>query len=89
MIIEDLLNLVYSILNLIFKPILIPGFPSDFLSSIEEYFGYLDMARGLIGVFIPINITPYIVIILGILVLREAYPFIMWILRKVPILGIK
>ena len=80
------MNLVKNLLGLLFSPIHIPAIPDELNESINSFFDYLDNASGLIGLFFPIDMTPFFVIFFG---LSHAYPFVMWILRKIPMLGIE
>lgn len=83
------MNLVKNLLGLLFSPIHIPVIPDELNESINSFFGYLDNAAGLIGLFFPIDMTPFFVIFFGIFALSHAYPLVMWILRKIPMLGIE
>lgn len=83
------MNLVKSFVNLIFGAVTIPGLPVEFTNALESFFGYFEYADGLIGLFFPIDIEPFFVVWAGIFGFEHGYPLIMWILRKIPMLGIK
>lgn len=89
MIIEKLMDLIYGIFSLILSPINLPGLPDDVLDIMEQFFGYIESGAGFFQVFLPINFTPYFVICLALVAFDKLYPFIMWILRKIPFLGIE
>lgn len=89
MIIEGLLNLIYKLLFVVISAFNVPPAPEEFLDSIPQFFGYLDMAKSLVALVLPISLAPFTVITLIIMVVEHGYPFIMWILRKIPFLGIK
>lgn len=83
-----LMDLVYKLLSVVLEPLNVPGIPDEFLSSINTFIGYFDYAENLIGFFVPINLSVFFVIWFAIFAVHHAYPFIMWILRKIPFLGI-
>ena len=89
MIIEALLEGIYNILNGILSNLNIPGMPVEMDTALTEFLGYLYYARNLIGLFLPINLNPYFTIFFAIFGFRYGYPIIMWIFRKIPMLGIE
>lgn len=89
MIIEALLNGIYNILNSVLSNLNIPSMPSEMDTALSEYLGYFYYAKNLIGLFLPINLTPYFTIFFAIFGFKYGYPVIMWILRKIPMLGIE
>lgn len=89
MIIEGLLDLIYKLLAIVISSFNVPPAPEEFINAIPEFFGYLNMAKSLIALVLPITIAPFTVITAIIMVVEHGYPFIMWILRKIPFLGIK
>lgn len=89
MIIEALLDLVYKLFSLFITPFNVPQAPDEFLSAIPKYFELLESAHSLWSLFFPINFAPFFVVTGIILVVEHGYPFIMWILRKIPFLGIE
>ena len=89
MIIEALMNLVKNLVNLIFGVVTIPGLPEEFLEALESFYGYFDYADGLIGLFFPVDLEPFFIVWAAIFGFEHGYPLIMWILRKIPMLGIE
>ena len=89
MIIESLLSLVFKLLGSVISSFNVPAAPEDFLSAIPQFFGYLESAKSLISLVFPINLQPFLTVTLVILAVEHGYPFIMWILRKIPFLGIE
>ena len=89
MIIEGLLNAIYNLLNGILSSLNIPGMPPEMETAFSEFFVYLGYAKNLIGLVLPINLTPYFVVFFAIFGFEHLYPVIMWILRKIPMLGIE
>lgn len=89
MVIEAVLNLIYNIIESIFTPINIPNFDSATLANFSTFLGYLDYGAVLFKIFLPISFNIYFVIFLAIFAFDKLYPFVMWILRKIPFLGIQ
>lgn len=89
MIIELLMNLVKSIISLVLSPFNIPGIPDDISSSVETFFGYFDTCASFIALVFPINLVPFFAIFIAIYSWDNIYPMVMWILRKIPFLGIE
>ncbi len=84
-----LMNLVYKLLSLVLNPLNVPGMPDDFLAAIDTFVGYFDYAENLIGFFIPINLEVFFNVWFAIFAVHHAYPLVMWVLRKIPFLGIQ
>lgn len=89
MIIEGLLTGIYNLLNGILSSLDIPGIPPEMDAAFSEFFVYLGYAKNLVGLVLPINLTPYFVVFFAIFGFEHLYPVIMWILRKIPMLGIE
>lgn len=90
MIIELLLTAFYNIISLLFSPINIPRIPDDVFSYIETFISYIATGKAILSQFVPID---YFLILFGIVVVIESailiYHFVMWILKKIPMVGIK
>lgn len=89
MIITGLLNVIYFILDklLVFS---IPKLPEQATGYINTLFDYMASATGIVANYTPLN---YLLILFGLILAVDAailiYKFIMWILRKIPVLGIE
>lgn len=79
--------LIDAILNLLD---VLPDFPEELVTSVEEFFSLIFDNLAILGFFVPLS-TVKILIPLVILVINfeDVYAFIMWLLRKIPFLGIK
>ena len=89
MIIESVMNFLKAMLFGVFGLINIPAV--DDLSSIENIFSMMFAnSRALVNFFLPWNIVrvgfPILIIILTF---EDIVKFVMWILRKIPFLGIE
>ena len=89
MIIEALLNVIYGLFNSILSTLNIPAFPDEARESIVRYLYMLDNGSNLVGFVIPIDISIYFTIFFSLFAFEHLYPVIMWILRKIPMLGIE
>lgn len=89
MILAGLLSLVNFIINLI--PFNLPGFPDTFASTINLVHEYLQGAISFIYAYvIDYNVvkTVFSIIIVWIGA-KYSYRFLMWVIRKIPMLNIK
>lgn len=89
MIIEGLLDLVYKLLSALLNTFDVPPAPAEFIESIPQYFSYLESAKSLVALVFPVNLAAFLAITLVIMAVEHGYPFIMWVLRKIPFLGIE
>lgn len=90
MIIKGLFELVFALLRIVFAPINLPGLPAGIQSVLDELIGYLTGAVGLLGVFVDLDVLRFL--IGGVIVLvnfDKIYSVTMFILRKIPFLGIE
>lgn len=90
MIINALLTLVYNIFSVIFSPIHIPSFDADSITAVDNVLSMIfDDSEAIIGLFIPwavVNIILPIIIALSLAI--PVYHLVMWILKKIPFLGV-
>ena len=89
MIIEALLNGIYNLFDSVLSALSIPAFPDEARESIVRYLLLLDNGSNLIGFIMPVDISIYFTIFFSLFAFEHLYPVIMWILRKIPMLGIE
>ena len=90
MILEALLNLIKVLLNVVFGWINIPQFPETLTSSIDSFLDIIFNNISLLGFFIrPITLTIAIPLLIVIINFEQVYKLTMWIIKKIPFLGIK
>ncbi len=89
MIIEALLNLVYKIFSAVIEPLDIASAPDELLTAMTDFLGYFENGADLINIFLPINLGAFFIVFGLIFAFDHLYPVIMWILRKIPFLGIE
>lgn len=90
MIIKLLLDLLLSLLEIVFSWVNLPTFPDSFSSAITDLFYYIESGIGIVWLFIDRNIV--LIVIPMVIVLDnfdKLYSMVMWILKKIPFLGVK
>ena len=92
MLLEGLISLVVTLIKAILSifPSL-PPFPAEGLVSINSYISLIITNAGsLLGLFIDLNTVKIVLpIVLVLIEFEHIYDFVMWLLRKIPFLGIK
>lgn len=90
MIIESLLNAIFSVFETLFSGINIPGMPEGMSEQVVSFFNNtLNYAGSLISLFVPWSqVKIFFPILIVILSSEEIYKLVMWVLRKIPMLGI-
>lgn len=89
MIIELLLDAIYNILNTLLV-LEIPPLPQDVTNYIDTAFTYIVAGAGIVANYTPLD---YLMVLFGVLLAIDAgilvYHFVMWIVKKIPMLGIE
>ena len=92
MLLEGLISLVVTLIKAILSifPSL-PECPAEGLTAINDYISMIiTNAGGLIGLFVDLNTIKIVLpIVLVLIEFEHIYDFVMWLLRKIPFLGIK
>lgn len=89
MIISGLLTIILKVLDtlLIFT---IPSLPNEIYGYLEKFFGYLESGASILANYTPL---PYLLTLFGIILVVDAsimiYHFVIWVLKKVPFVGIE
>ena len=90
MIIETLLDVLYTIFDFLTTPINIPALPTDVFGYFDTAMSYLQSGYKLLNNWLPIT---YFVVLYGIILAVDGgikvYHFVMWVLKKIPMLGIQ
>ncbi len=90
MILETLLNFIQSMIFGVFSWINLPEMPVDMEEGLYEFFELFEFGTSFLGFFIPGTvILPFFAIWALVFVLDHGYPIVMWIIRKIPFLGIE
>ncbi len=90
MILEAVFNLVSGLIRLVFGWINLPDMPEAVMSVIDELFTILQGSIGLLSVFVDISMVKILLPVLLIVInFEKVWKFTMFILRKIPFLGIE
>ena len=90
MILESILNLISGLIKLVFGWINLPDMPSSVTSVIDELFVYIRGSMGLLGVFVDLNMVKvFLPVLLIVINFEHVWKFTMFIVRKIPFLGIE
>ena len=90
MILESILNLISGLIKLVFGWINLPDMPSSVTSVIDELFVYIRGSMGLLGVLVDLNMVKVLLPVLLIVInFEHVWKFTMFIVRKIPFLGIE
>lgn len=90
MLIEALINLLYSVFSLLTAVINIPSLPETVMESMDTFFGYVQAGVGILAAYSHIG---YLLVLFGIIIAVDigilVYKFVMWVIKKIPFLGIE
>lgn len=90
MIIEFILDIVYNLFSFLTTPINIPDLPSAVNTAIEQLFYYMSSGAGLVAAYTPFSyMRSLFIVVIAVDVGISLYKVVMWILRKIPVLGVK
>lgn len=89
MIIEMLISLVINLLAFIL-PFELPALPDEVMGYLEVLVDALSVGAGILSNFVALD---YIFLLFSLLLALDAffavYKFVMWVIRKIPMLNIK
>lgn len=90
MLIELLMNLIYLVFSTLTLAIKIPGMPKKVIEIVAILTDYITSGIAIVSNYVDMS---YLLILFGIIAVIDTsiflYRVIMWILRKIPILGIQ
>lgn len=85
--VNAILNLIYTVLDFVDIPQLQQSIVNDVNATIDNILGW---SSNLIDIFLDYNIAIILVgIILIVEVIVEIYFFVLWVLKKIPVVGIE
>ena len=90
MILEAVFDLIAAFIKLIFGFINLPDLPDKISSIINQLFNAIEGSLGLLSIFIDFDVLRILLpVLLVVINFDEVYKFVMFIVRKIPFLGIK
>lgn len=89
MIISALLSVVETLVQLLFGWVQLPQVPAEVTSVVDSVFGYMEQGIGILWLFVPQGLVkvllPLVVVVVNF---DHLYKLGIWILKKIPMLGI-
>lgn len=89
MIIEALMNLLLKLFGLLTSAINIPSLPTSVSTFMTDALSYIKTGLQLLAVYTNLE---YLLILFGLIIAIDigiaVYHFVMWVLKKIPMLGI-
>ena len=90
MILESVFNLFSSAIKLIFAWIDLPDLPAQVETVITQLFDYIEMGLGFVFLCFDMSLVkimlPFVLVVANF---DKVYKLVMFVLRKIPFLGIK
>ena len=88
-----MIKLVTGFLSWILSPILdvlnFPAVPAELQSIINQLFGYMADGMGILNFFCPLSmIRPALAVLVAVWAVEHGYHIVMWVLRKLPFVGV-
>lgn len=93
MILEGILNALKKVIFALFSWIDLPNM-ADYGTGFQDAFDLigdmLESSQGIINLFLPWSIVKFgLPIVIVVMNFEHVYNFVMWVVRKIPMLGIK
>ena len=90
MIIQGLLNVVKFLINIIFGWIHLPAVPDQIVSIVDRILLYVKSGLGLLWLFVPFELVKAMIpLVIAVVNFDKLYSFAVWVLKKIPMLGIE
>lgn len=91
MLVEYLFNGAISLLNGILDLLdVLPEFPEDLVTSMDSFFSLIFDNLPLLGFFVRLDTVKILVpLVIVVINFEDIYAFVMWILRKIPFIGVE
>lgn len=90
MIIKGLFNLVYTLLSVVLTPFSLPALPEGIQTIYNQIVSYMTGAVGLLCVFVrPTTLQLLIPAVIIVINAEHIWDGILWILKKLPFVGIE
>lgn len=90
MIVELIFDLIYAVLSVLTLALKMPAMPVKVVEIIATAMDYITSGLAIVSAYVDMS---YLLTLFGIIAVIDfvivAYHIIMWILRKIPILGIE
>lgn len=92
--VTNMMKLIQGIAGWVMQPIIslldFPAIPESFNNVIQQIFGYMESGMAFIDWICPLNlIQPCIDAFIVIYLVEHGYNLVMWVLKKIPMIGIE
>lgn len=89
MIIEGLLNILYNVFSVLTSAINIPAMPSTVSASINNLTQYISVGMQILATYFDLSyLITLFKIVIAIEIGLKIYYFVMWVIKKIPMLGV-
>ena len=79
-----LLTALFSLLDLL------PDFPESLVSSLNRFFDLIFGNMSVLGFFVPLDTLKVLIpLTIAVIKFEDIYTFFMWIIKKIPFIGVK
>lgn len=89
MIVSALMSLVYILVSNLLAPIHIPSAPAEFFEGLLKIVDFFESGKPFFNLVFPIKMSIFFNMFIAIWGFQHIYNLGMWIIKKIPILGIK
>ncbi|MBE5887449.1 MAG: hypothetical protein E7283_01280 [Lachnospiraceae bacterium] len=90
MIIEAILTAILALLEFVFSPIALPDLPAEIQAIIDEFVGIMLGSVDVLGIFLNWDVVCFLVpVVIAIANADKIWDLIIFILKKIPVLGIE
>ena len=91
MIIEGLFNLIYTLLGVVLTPFqIIPDMPSNVDNYLNKFFDFIFDPIRIVVFFFPVGFIKIVIpVFLVIINMEKIWNAILWVLKKLPFVGIE
>lgn len=90
MIIQGLLELIFGLLKIVFSPIHVEPLPEGVQSVVDALVDAISSGIGIIGIFVDLDVLSWLIpVVIVIVNFERIWNLIMFILRKIPFIGIE
>ena len=91
MLVEALFNGVTSLIDGILNLLdVLPDFPEDLVTSMDSFFSLIFDNLPLLGFFVRLDTVKILIpLVIVVMNFEDVYAFVMWLLRKIPFIGVE
>lgn len=89
MIIESIMNVMYSVFETLTSFMSIPDLPTEVYEYVEMAFDYMGSGAGILANYVPLTyLLTLFGIVLAVDIALNIYYLVLWVLKKIPVASI-